>query len=307
MDRWIRARRLAVLAVGCFAIIVLVPGSLRAEKLLRWKFTKGDQRHLQRTEDVTVAITGVGQMTLNQSLVLGQLVEDVDDQGVATITQKFEQIKISMVGAPGVSFSYDSKSTEAPKGGAQQLAPLFKALMRAQFTSRVSPQGQILDVVAPEDLVQFAEQAKDFPILRDLYSKDGLTRTLKQSAAPFPELPVEKGDQWNDKDEEKEPKIGTPIVTTGYSYDGEEEAVGRLLDKISTSIKFEFVPGEDGQSPVTVIEQSSAGSLLFDAEAGQLVSGETSHHIKLEAVSEGKKTETDIKTKTDVKVTSEAP
>jgi len=303
-----RAQRLIALVIGCFALVALIPDSARAEKLLRWKFAKGDQRHIERHEEATIAINPLGRkIKLSQTIVIGQLVEDVTDQGIASITQKFEHIKVSMDGAPGISFSYDSKSPEAPKGGAQRIAPLFDALLKAQFTNQVSPQGQVIEVVVPEDLAAFAEQAKEFPVLGDLYSKDGITRMLKQNVAPFPELPVEQGDQWSDKDEVKEPTIGTRVITTSYSYDGEDEFDGRKLDKLTTSIKIEFVPSDDGQAPVSITGQESTGSLLFDAESGQLVRGESTQHIAMESMSQGQKIGTDITTKNDIKVTSEAP
>jgi len=307
MEGVFRAQRVVALLVG-FALLSLTPGLARAEKLLRWKFSKGDQRYIERHEQATIAINPLGRkIKLSQTLVIGQLVEDVNDQGIASITQKIERIQSSMDGAPGISFSYDSKSPAAAKGGAQRIAPLFDALLKAQFTVQVSPQGHVEEVVIPEDLAVFAEQAREFPVLGELYSKEGMTRMLKQNAAPFPELPVEQGDQWTDKDEVKEPTIGTRVITTSYSYDGEDEIDGRKFDKLNTSIKIEFVPGDEGQSPVSVTGQESSGLLLFDAENGQIVKGESTQHITMESMSQGQKIGTDIITKTDIKVTSEAP
>jgi len=307
MEFVFRTPRFVAWVLACFAALALVPQVAHGEKLMRWKFAKGDQRHIERHEEATIAINPLGRkIKLSQTILISQLVEDVNDQGVASVTQKFEHIQVSMDGAPGISFSYDSKANAPPKGEAQRIAPLFEALMKAEFTSQVSPQGQVKDVVVPDDLAAFAEQAKGFPVLGELYSKDGMTRMLKQNAAPFPELPVEQGDQWSDKDEVKEPTIGTRVITTSYTYDGEDEIDGQKLDKLNTSIKIEFVPGDDGKPPVSITGQESSGLLLFDADRGQLIKGESTQHITMESMSQGQKIGTDITTKTDIKVMSDA-
>jgi hypothetical protein len=155
--------------------------------------------------------------------------------------------------------------------------------------------------------VKAAQQASELPGLQELFSKEGLAQLMKQSAATFPQEPVEKGDQWSDQVEVSNETVGTRIITTNYVYEGEEQVGDKNLDKLSMSITIEFAPDENGQTPVTISEQKADGSVFFDAESGQVVNGTIDQHMKMEVSVQGVKIPQDITTKTDVKVTTDAP
>ncbi len=301
---WKTTWSMAVVMVVAF---VLAPATASAQKQLRWKFTPGDARDMVINQTINVAVDAGGQnveMKMTQTMVLRQTVESVENDGSANLTQQFTQIKMKMEGAPGASFDYDSTSDKEPEGPiAALIAPIFGALTKGKFESRVTNRGEIVDVKVPQEMVDAASKAGGLPGVAELFTKDGLNQMLKQNAAKFPEQAVKKGDTWQDSMELNNPVLGKQTVKTAYTYLGEETFNERSVDKLSVEMTIEFgEPPANSPAKVKVTNQSGSGVLRFDAETGQMVGSEIDQNMKMEVTALGNVLNQNIKSKTIVTV-----
>jgi len=138
------ANRLSQSAMlATYLAFVLPPASVRAEKLLQLKYEKGQKWRTEIKQETNIRD---GIVRLHQEIVLHQMVEDVDDDGIATIKQKFERIKVVSEGAP---YSYDSAVKDKAKNFGEVLRLVFEPLLETPCTSRISPNAEVIDLVMP--------------------------------------------------------------------------------------------------------------------------------------------------------------
>jgi len=109
----------------CFVIVaaVLPAGGamVRAETLLRNKFTPGETRRYEIHQDQTFAITRqdtneTRNVTKNMTIDMLNKVEAVDGKGNATISVLMDRVRMTVKGAQGVMLDYDTASQEKAKG-----------------------------------------------------------------------------------------------------------------------------------------------------------------------------------------------
>src|SRR5690606_15795594 len=129
-------------------------------------------------------------------------------------------------------------------------------------------------------------------------------RMMKQSGLKFPAEGVSPGKRWTDKLELQNTALGKQVVTTTYTYEGEEVVDGKTLDKIGGSTQIDFGNPPNGVK-LTIADQKSTGYILFDNQAGDLVSSKLSMDMSLQIAVGDNELSQNIKTNVDVKVLPE--
>lgn len=254
----------ALLALSAFAL------AARSAEPLRWKWAAGDSvRYLtEQTMNMQMTAGPAGNInsTTTQAMLIDWNVDAVEDNGTATLSQQFERITMKTNGPMGQGFQYDSASDEPPSGMAALVAPMFDAIVSAPIVVEVLPTGEYVDVRLSDEL---AEAVEDMP--GGAMSVDAITQMTKQSSIAFPEKELAPGESWTQTAQVNAPQVGKMLVTTTYTYNGEKDVDGRALESFTPRIEI-GAPPTDGAMAIDFKTRDSSGEILFDREAGRIVS-----------------------------------
>jgi hypothetical protein len=299
----IATRTLSLLLLAGAAFLISVPAA-HAQKVLRYQFRPGEKRDMLIDQDMRMTMGIADQnirMQVKQNIQFRSEVTAIGADGAARINQRVTRVNMASTGIPGADFRFDSQSNEEPKGVAAAIAPIFRAMMAGNVTLTMTPQGAIQDITLPEEMLAATERAAGLPGVSDMLSKETLTQMMKESAVNFPLEGVRSGQSWTETLTMKTPVSGTQTVNTTYTYLGEEEVDGRVLDKIGIALTMEFgdVPAE---VQLKITEQDSNGVLYFDNVAGEFVRSNLTQKMKMDVTAGENAIKQTIET--DVKVTN---
>jgi hypothetical protein len=299
------SRRLAgglPLVFGLSLVAFALPALAQTPKMLRHQFREGEQRDVRIDQNLNLSI-GIGDQNLKvqmkQDIRFRNAVVSVDPNGNARIRQRVTAVKMTSEGIPGAELRFDSNDEEEPKGLAALVAPIFRAMMEGDIHLTMTPRGQILDIELPPAMLTAVERAASLPGVADLLSKESLTQMIKQSSVDFPEEGVQQGTSWSTVVETKTPSTGTQVVTTKYTYQGEENVEGRVLDKIAMTIDLQFADAP-GEVQLKVTDQKSGGALYFDNSAGEMVKSSVEQLMSMDVNAGGNAIKQTLETKVNV-------
>lgn len=254
-------------------------------KLLRWKLQPGEKFHVTFTQQ-TVQATTVNnkpvKTSIDMTMEMDWVVDDVQPDGQAQLTQSFTRMKIAMNAGGAEPIQFDSADEQRPEGPAADIRRAVRRLLGAPFHITLNARGEILDVTLSDEAAQAIEQSTASDNLKQLLTPDGLRQMLRQSSVVLPEKSIAAGATWNEQVESASP-LGTLKLRHEYRYAGSEERDGRLLEKITVETKFELIkPSAAPRSKLTIKSQSQTGTLYFDAAAGRFVDAETKQQLATE-------------------------
>ena len=261
-----------------FAVLFVLASKTEvdAQQTLRWKFADGQSFQIRFEQTTTTETSGVGKDTgINMRMQMGMTwdVESVQQGGDAQITQQFDSLKLSMKSGKAEAIEYDSTSNEPPAGAAATIAAGVKPLLGARFNVSMTARGAIRDVTLPAETAA-ALQEIDTASIKQLFSAEGITTILRQSAVELPEQAVDAGDMWEVASETKTP-LGLLKQTQTYKLVGQVDSA----KKITVSAELELV---DATNKLELLDQSGSGTLLFDSELGRIVRSEATQKLTTE-------------------------
>lgn len=196
----------------CTGLLLCIAGSVQGqEKLdLRLHFRKGDVREisLNLTQTIDGTVQGIKQRA-QQTVALGYslTVQDLDDQGTATVAIKYTSASFHLKSQSG-EMSYDStqpaSAPPAPTGA-------FAALVGQGYSATISAAGNVeavtgLDALSkavlsrlniPEGPARAAWEKK----LAQQFSAPAVKSQLQRIFAVFPDHPVAIGENWYRKNQ----------------------------------------------------------------------------------------------------------
>ena len=246
-----------------------------AQTKLRWKFKTGDKFQLQQTQDMKMTMTVGGReikTSVKQIMDIASAVTGVDEKGVAEVTQKVSRIRFTMTAPGGLNSAFDSASDEDPQDAVgKQIAPLFRALAKAQFKAKINPRGETLKVEVPKDVLQEMQKLPFANALGGLATEEGMKKMTQLGAGVFPAEAVANGKTWSRKIELKNAVTGNQTIETTYGYLGEEKVGGRVLQRISVDLKMSFDPNNQAAATIKITDQKASGLMRFDNVAGRIV------------------------------------
>jgi hypothetical protein len=221
--------------------------------------------HYQMVQDTqmrTASADRTAKTAIAQTIDLSWKVTAVDAEGVASMTQTIDRMRIKATTQEGV-MAVDSASAKNEGPLATSMAPIFKALIGAPFVMKMTPSGRIRDVQIPASAV---DALKTSPELGGMLSEDSLKEMTGQASIPLPEEPVEPGASWTDE------KIlaGVTLKMT-YTYGGPVDRDGKQLGKIATKADLEMKFPEAEGVKAEMEKGELTGEMFFDYATGKLL------------------------------------
>jgi hypothetical protein len=255
--------------------------------LLKYRWTKGDSltyRMVNDTQSTISGMPGVGEIAVHQSMtqVLKVTAEDVTADGVATLRQSFESIRMEMDGPMG-KLVYDSA---VPDKTANPMIDAFAKVMGALVGE------SIIVVIAPEGTVRQVEGAsrlmekvlKGMPQdpavagaaqgLKSMLSDDALKTTLSQSFAKLPAEAVRIGDAWSGTLSMGNEMIGRIVGASTFTLKAIEGPADTPLGRIAVALtlKQEVTPPPSGPMGMVMKlgESKGEGEMQFNVARGRI-------------------------------------
>lgn len=291
----------------CHMILSLAFVSLalpaHADTELRWKFKEGEKTKYEMTMAMTQEMKE-GDMTvqikMSQVMDMTWEVTKVDDQGIATLHQTIDRVRMEMAfPTPGQPpLKYDSQQPGG-RPGTEILAKMFDAMVGKPFVVEVTALGEVKSMKPPAGLLA---AFKNSPLQgTGVFSEEGLNQMISQSVMTLPEKAVTEGETWEKTSSTETPPFGKQVTKTEYKFAGQEDHDGRKLDKIDVTLDAKFELKEDSQTKVKLIQNEAAGSVFWDNAAGWLVESMMESSMKCEISVGGKSVEQGVTTKVSMK------
>jgi hypothetical protein len=236
--------------VLCGLVLAVLANTARnghAQEPPRWKFEPGQKLNYNMVQEMAMSTAGTfgeQSVTMNQEMEMTWQVAEINQQGDAVIHQKFDRMKMKMTLPPALGgvIEYDSQSDKPPVGPAAAFAPMYKALMQAQFELTMTPRGEITDVKVPDEVITALQNSPGGMAMGDLASPEGFKKMISNGALVLPETTPQPGEQWSNKVELTMPGTGKQIVETTYRFAGIKEVDGISYAAFSPSLEMQISP-----------------------------------------------------------------
>jgi hypothetical protein len=270
---------------------------------LRWKFKEGEVfRYSMDQTTVRIEQDPEGRETKqNFSLILDMAwtVKSVDASGVASITQTVDRVRTSLA-APLGKFSFDSKdlgNITDSKGALNvpgAAGPMVKVLLGAEFSSKMSPRGELTDIKLSDKLLATLKADNDPAVAQGPFSEVGLKNILAQMVLPLAEASVDVGDTWKRAQAiPAGPDGQTRQVEQTFTYKGRDPASSLPAIEFATKLD---PPKADPNVPVTLKKEAGTGRFEFDNALGRVVKSTVVEDVEVSFAIQGKQVPLKIQT-----------
>lgn len=282
-------------AFGVLACLLVLAGSPAAAEeegdsieTPRWKLEAGQAYPWRLTQQVDASqqLEAGSEASYQLKLILDAQweVEQVDDQGAATIRQTVQRIQLSVAGPGEQTMQYDSDDEATPRGFAARLAPLAKVLIDHPLKAVLQPTGAVEDVEIPEAVQQQLQVAPGAKNLAALTGAESLEQTVQQLSFVLPEQPMlSVGDSWELTSQIEAPEIGPLQTEKSFRFTEQREVEGEQLAIFQPTIRLIAKEPSDAEDlGVQLKDQSSSGEILFNRTAGRLEKSKVEHAFAAE-------------------------
>lgn len=258
----------------CLSLGLFLSATADAEEI-RWKFKAGEQWTVE-AEQLTEMQWSTDEseaLSLTQSLAWKSAVEQVDSEGIATLSQELTRAKLTVRSNRG-ELSFDS-AVPSSNGSSN---PYWEST-RAQIGKRIRVQVRSTgEVVEPNALKASGDAADTTPVS---YSQL-LAPSAASSATPgigiqFPSDQIQIGEPWRTRSKLRL-EGNELLVDTTYQYVGVETIDDMKLDKFKSSTGLRFAQ-PSAESKIT--KQDSEGTIWFDRGLGKVVRLECAQELMI--------------------------
>lgn len=271
--------------VALFGFLVLparflVPPASAADEgvTLKWKFKPHQTSRYATSVDVkSQHKVGNGQaeeMISKQSNDMTWMVDSVDDDGNAHITQTIERVRVESE-TQGEKVSFDSKDDKLPEGVDEAAVEPLRIMVNQPVLLVIDPHGKVVDVRPSDKLAEKLKKSSHAGPLAAMFSRDSLKQMTSMNTLEFPADAVSRGKTWQQRATLNDPMAGRQTLETTYRYDGTEEHDGQKLDKISATAKVVSAAEQGAAQRITIKDQKSNGVIWFDRNVGRI------HELKM--------------------------
>lgn len=280
--------------VSLFAVAVLALTVPRADaaETLRWKFKVGDAADYVMTRDLDGKFDFNGQeMEFNFGLVMDISwdVKEVAEDGTAEIHQKISRVQLDTASPIGGQLKWDS-TQEEPAGNPAwtMFGPTVKSLVGAEISMKVSPSGEVSDIVLPEAVVQAlsppggGRRRMNFGGM----SEDGIKEIVQRSFTRLPEVPAEEEVSWEQQFASTFGNAGKQVTDVKFSFAGVEEKDGKKVAKIVATTEMSFEPNTDQATDfeLEITDQEGSWTAFFDVSSGRTVEATAKQKTTMEII-----------------------
>lgn len=249
----------------------------QAQTALRWKFAKDQSFAVtctQQTEVETSVNNKPRRAYLEMAMDLAWHVDDVDAEGVATMTQSFTRLQLKTTAPDADPVVYDSAAASRPTGAAKEVAASVAPLLKAKFVVTMDARGDVKKVELGDEAREAIEALPEGSQLKPLLTAEGLGNLFRLGGSQLPEKEVSAGDTWPANSETETP-YGTLVQEGTFTYAGPQAVGDKQLHKVELESMAKLKPKAGAAITLKVQEQTKTGTLLFDTEAGHVVSSES--------------------------------
>ena len=250
---------------------------------------KGRAFAIARVQESNIGMSGIpgaGDMNLTTTVTEVHLVtpSDIAADGTATLSVKFESMKIDIV-TPMGNMSVDSSASGPPPdpmlADAQKM---LQAVVGESVTMVMSPTGAVksVDGMARLSAKLKAAMPAGSPLTQSMdamMTDESFKGTMGQSFANLPDKVVKPGETWTTTLTAPNP-LGAMTSTNTFTAKGVERIEGKEVTRIGVAQKISVAPGGSiGPMSVTVSDGTGDGDMLVDHRLGQIVRSTT--HLTL--------------------------
>lgn len=264
-------------SLGLLALTLLLTAPVQAQTTLRWKFAKDqafDVVCTQQTEVETSVNNKPRRAYLEMTMQLAWNVDEVDEAGVATISQTIKRLQLKTTAPDADPIVYDSESLSKPSGTTRQIAAGLAPLVGTTFTVKMDARGDVTAVTLTEAAQKSLAALPEDSQLKQVLTVEGITNLFRTGDGQLPEQAVSPGDTWPLERETTTP-LGTLRETGTFAFAGQESIAGQKVEKIELASTAKLDAKSDAAVRLRVQEQTKSSVLLFDAAAGRALSSET--------------------------------
>lgn len=264
------------------------PRPAGAAEPLQWKFRAGETLRYSLEQKMVMTTKSAGierKSNRTHTLDFAWTVLSVAPSGEAEIRHKTERIRLKAEEPPYMPFDFDSAAAKADPTGFEAMAKVLRAEAGAEFTFRMKPTGEIVDIKVPEPTLRRYRDAAPTGAPGTEISEKAIKDNLMESSPPsFPADPLDPGRSWTARPARvplQQPPIAVLILDRTFTYQGPDPRSPQLrLIGVESSAKVEPIPGADVK--VAIRKQEGHGNMTLDAQAGHVVS--TRLGLKIELV-----------------------
>ncbi len=271
-----------------------------AADVLRWKFKPGETLRFSVEQKIVMSIKGMEaerKSTRTQTLDISWKVLRVGPGGEADITHRIERIRMRAEVPPFMPFEFDSAESKPVQPGFEAETRQLKSRVGAEFTMKMKPNGEILDVKLSEQTLKQLRESFPADAPGAEVSEKALKEAILQESPPtFPEGPLEPGKSWSPRPARVPlPPFATLVQDWTFTYQGPDpRSPHLLLVNMQTTAKIEPIEGSDIK--VAIRKQEGKGSMTIDGEAGRLVSTRMGLRIDMALSAKGQSMEQSTET-----------
>jgi hypothetical protein len=280
--------KLRVVMLACLAAVFAAASSAYGQDAtLRYRWAKGDDiryRVSQLGSTTISGLPGMDDMTVNQSniQVVRMTVDDVAADGVVTLHQTFESVRMEM-SSPAGKMVFDSTSPDKPADPVSAaMGATMSAMIGESITIVLAPTGTVTKVEGMSRI--FDKVMKSMPQdqvaaqvsgqLKASLGDDAMKAMFAQSFATFPDHPVKPGETWTGQFSINNPMLGATTTTRTSTFQGIDTSNGSPIARIGVLLVVKRDPGAAPTSPmgmtVNLGDSKSKGEILFDVTRGRV-------------------------------------
>ncbi|MFO0890905.1 MAG: DUF6263 family protein [Isosphaeraceae bacterium] len=273
--------------------LIAAPETVQAQVKLEYKFREGQAQTYKSTVKTTQVLTLMGQeipTDATETIVSSQKVGAKRSDGTIPVEDKVESLAVELALPMGIMISFDSKNPDNKVDNPQLavIADIYKLISQVGYTVVLDAQNKVKAIEGAEKILEQADKLNDAAkqSIRSRLDAQQLKKQFQESHGNLPDVLARKGEPW-ERDETLDIGSGQTLsFHKKYEYVGEEKKDGAMLDKIAvktTEVKYAMDP--NSPSPLKVIKSelkvdSGDGVMLFDREAGRVVSASNSTRIR---------------------------
>ena len=222
----------------CLVLLAASSGQALADGVsLTWHFKPGETLHYVAKQEVVQDISSAtvsGKMNVGITMDLTWVVQSIDAQQVASLTQTIDRVRMTADGPQAAKVQYDSASGQQPEGAAKATTAGFQTLVKKPMSLKIDSQGKILELKMPQDVQEQMQKTPALQSLGRMFSAEGMKQLLGLST--LPKEPLVPGKSWNDESLFENPQAGKQKVKTTYTYAGPKTLDGTPAEQIDVAM-----------------------------------------------------------------------
>jgi hypothetical protein len=282
---------LAFLGVACLALVWTQ--AVQAQVKLEHKYPEGEKLTYKTTSKTHQTLTLMGmeiETTDDRSMMVSRTTGKRRGDSTLPVERKVESLRAELSLPGGVTLKYDTTDPNAKidNPGLAFLGDIFKLAGEVVYTIVLDDHNKVKAIEGTEKLQEKTEkldpQARD--LIRSTFESDKLKKSFEQESQILPDVLARQGEPW---ERTQVVEIGggqTLTFRKKYEYLGTEKKGDKTLDKIGNKVlEVKYNIDADSNLPLKAVKSnlkadSSEGVILFDREAGHVVSSRDKVRIK---------------------------